>query len=109
MFEPVVTKDGHTYLKVLFVYFFLFLLFILFYFILFYFISFHFMLFFLIFYLINLPTTDARYERIAILQWFESGHKTSPLTNQPLMSCEIIPVFVVKNMITAFLEKNGIV
>lgn len=31
------------------------------------------------------------YERTALAAWFESGHRTSPMTNAPLKSADVVP------------------
>jgi hypothetical protein len=50
----------------------------------------------------------SRYENASIKEWFASGHKTSPLTNQPLESTKTTPNIFAKQEIQHFLEENGI-
>ena len=84
MFEPCATKDGLVYLQ------------------------FRVFFFFLINHIFYLSFINNRYDRVAILQWFAEGHTTSPLTNKPLTNFEILPIYLIKEMIDSFLSKNGI-
>ena len=47
------------------------------------------------------------YERQAITQWLEK-HDTSPVTNLKLENNQLTAIHVIKNQISAFLEKNGL-
>ena len=47
------------------------------------------------------------FERCAIKEWFETGARTSPTTNEPLENLTLIPNHVCKRLITALLEERG--
>ncbi|EGB11855.1 hypothetical protein AURANDRAFT_19864, partial [Aureococcus anophagefferens] len=44
------------------------------------------------------------YERVAIEQWFATGKRTSPKTNESLPSTVVRPNHAVKSMIAGFLD-----
>ncbi|KAH8070995.1 hypothetical protein JL720_11609 [Aureococcus anophagefferens] len=46
------------------------------------------------------------FERVAIEQWFATGQRTSPATNEPLPDTRLIPNLAVKSMIAELLEKK---
>ena len=53
------------------------------------------------------PVTTAdghTYERVAIEEWFATGSRTSPTTNEPLTSTLLIPQHTVKKLVCAFME-----
>ncbi|KAK7254294.1 hypothetical protein SO694_00009313 [Aureococcus anophagefferens] len=47
------------------------------------------------------------FERVAIEQWFATGKRTSPATNEPLPDTRLIPNLAVKSMIAELLEKKS--
>ncbi|CAH0368980.1 unnamed protein product [Pelagomonas calceolata] len=47
------------------------------------------------------------YERCAIDQWFATGARTSPTTNEPLASLQLIPNHALRAMIVEELERRG--
>ena len=44
------------------------------------------------------------YERVAIEEWFATGSRTSPTTNEPLQSTALIPQHTVKKLVCAFMD-----
>jgi len=44
------------------------------------------------------------YERDAISGWLDSGHKTSPMTNLELSSCDLIPNHALQYAIQEWLQ-----
>jgi len=53
------------------------------------------------------PVTAAdghTYERVAIEEWFATGSRTSPTTNEPLTSTLLIPQHTVKKLVCAFMD-----
>lgn len=47
------------------------------------------------------------YERSAIQKWFKSGKRTSPLTNEPLVSQKLFPNHRLKSMIQSHIKNNS--
>ena len=45
------------------------------------------------------------YERVCIEQWFATGKRTSPVTNEVLSSLTLVPVIALRAMITRFLDE----
>jgi len=43
------------------------------------------------------------YERVCIEEWFETGARTSPQTNEPLASTHLVPNHALRKMIATFL------
>ena len=53
------------------------------------------------------PVTAAdghTYERVAIEEWFATGSRTSPTTNEPLQSTALIPQHTMKKLVCAFMD-----
>ena len=46
------------------------------------------------------------YERCAIEEWFETGARASPITNEPLESLKLIPQHTVKKLTAAFIDSH---
>jgi len=44
------------------------------------------------------------YEKSAIQEWFRRGHRTDPITNQPLISTNIVPNYSLRRAIESFLQ-----
>ena len=53
------------------------------------------------------PVTAAdghTYERVAIEEWYATGSRTSPTTNEPLTSTLLIPQHTMKKLVCAFMD-----
>jgi hypothetical protein len=48
------------------------------------------------------------FERCAIKEWFETGARTSPTTNEPLENLTLIPNHVCKRLINALMEERSL-
>ena len=46
------------------------------------------------------------YERVAIEQWFATGARTSPTTNERLDNLTLVPNHAMRRLITALLERR---
>ena len=47
------------------------------------------------------------FERCAIQEWFSTGARTSPTTNEPLENLTLIPNHVCKRLINALMEERA--
>lgn len=54
-----------------------------------------------------MTTQGHTYERSTIQAWFDSGHKTDPLTNQPLLNETLITNYAIKSIIESILNLSG--
>ncbi|GBG90029.1 hypothetical protein CBR_g50122 [Chara braunii] len=53
-------------------------------------------------------STGQTFDRACIQRWIDSGHRTCPKTQQPLSHFTLIPNYVLKGLIIAWCEENGV-
>ena len=47
------------------------------------------------------------YERVCIEEWFQTGARTSPQTNEPLESTKLVPNHALRKMVATFLRRRA--
>ncbi|PKU71511.1 U-box domain-containing protein 19-like [Dendrobium catenatum] len=53
-------------------------------------------------------STGQTYDRSSILRWLKSGNQTCPVTGEVLANADLIPNFIIRQLISLYCHENGI-